>query len=208
MQSNNRERTASGRALVGSAAALDEDELVRRAQASDQAAFREIVERYQDKVFSLVGRLLRNREEAEDIAQEVFTSAFFAIRRYECRGSLLSWIYRITVNECYAYLRKKRARPLVYESEMSGDGHHAAEVRSRVCPFDKTIADRDFVLKLLARVSEQERCLLLMRDVEGYSIQELSAILGINENSIKVKLFRTRQKLLIAAGRRRAPAPV
>jgi RNA polymerase sigma-70 factor, ECF subfamily len=188
--------------------AINEDvELVRRAQASDQAAFREIVERYQVRVFSLIGRLLRDREEAEDIAQEVFTRAFFAIHRYECRGSLLSWIYRITVNECYAYLRKERARPLIYESEISGDGHCAAEARSRVCAFDKAIADRDLILKLLARVSEQERCLLLLRDVEGYSIQELSEILGINENSVKVKLFRTRRKLLSAAGRRTAPAP-
>ena len=205
MRSANHTLTASG---FADHPGQEDAELVRRAQASDQAAFREIVERYQDRVFALIGRLLRNREEAEDIAQEVFTRAFFAIHRYEYRGSLLSWIYRITVNECYAYLRKKRARPLVYENEIPGDGHYAAEVRSRVRPFDKVIADRDLVLKLLARVSEQERCLLLMRDVEGYSVPELSGMFGVNENSVRVKLFRARQKLLSAAGRRSASAPI
>jgi RNA polymerase sigma-70 factor (ECF subfamily) len=180
----------------------EEAALVRRAQASDETAFREIVERYQARVFSIIHRTLRDRNEAEDIAQEVFANAFLSIRRYKCQGSLLSWIYRITVNECYEYLRRKKVRPLVYEGDLKKeDEDRTYEARSHDRPVDAALADRDLAVKLLARVSEQERFLLLMREVEGYSIQELSKITGMNENSLKVKLFRARQKLLKLAPR-------
>ena len=80
-------------------------------------AFREIVERYQSKVYSIIYGILRNRNDAEDIAQQVFAKIYFSIKNFDFRSSLLTWIYKITVNECYDYLRKKRVRKLVYESD-------------------------------------------------------------------------------------------
>ncbi|MGA2326155.1 MAG: RNA polymerase sigma factor [Bryobacteraceae bacterium] len=180
----------------------DEAALVRRAQASDQMAFREIVDRYQATVFSVIRRLLRDHKDAEDVAQEVFARVFLSIGRYESRGALLSWIYRITVNECYAYLRRRKVRPLVCTSDLTPDELRVFEAGSPAPLFDSTVADRDLALNLLACVSEQERCLLLMRVVEGYSIQELSGLTGIPVNTVKVKLLRARRKLLNAAGRR------
>src|SRR6478752_4936355 len=97
----------------------DEAALVRRIQAQDEMAFREIVERYQAKVFSIIYGILRNRNDAEDIAQQVFAKIYFSIQNFDFRSSLLTWIYKITVNECYDYLRKKRVRKLVYESDFS-----------------------------------------------------------------------------------------
>ena len=82
-------------------------------------AFREIVERYQAKVFSIIYGILRNHNDAEDIAQQVFAKIYFSIQSFDFRSSLLTWIYKITVNECYDYLRKKRVRKLVYESDFS-----------------------------------------------------------------------------------------
>src|SRR5438270_2721754 len=99
----------------------EEAALVRRVQARDEMAFREIVERYQAKVFSIIYGILRNRNDAEDIAQQVFSKIYFSIRNFDFRSSLLTWIYKITVNECYDYLRKKRVRKLVYESEFSAE---------------------------------------------------------------------------------------
>ena len=180
----------------------DEAALVRRAQASDQMAFREIVDRYQATVFSVIRRLLRDQKDAEDVAQEVFARVFVSIGRYESRGALLSWIYRITVNECYAYLRRRKVRPLVCTSDLTPDELRVFEAGSPAPLFDNTVADRDLALNLLACVSEQERCLLLLRVVEGYSIQELSELTGIPVNTVKVKLLRARRKLLNAAGRR------
>jgi RNA polymerase sigma-70 factor (ECF subfamily) len=74
-------------------------------------------ERYQSKVFSIIHGVLRNRNDAEDIAQQVFAKVYFSISSFDFRSSLLTWLYKITVNECYDYLRKKRVRKLVYESD-------------------------------------------------------------------------------------------
>ncbi len=101
--------------------ASDEATLVRRVQSQDEMAFREIVDRYQAKVFSIIYGILRNRNDAEDIAQQVFAKIYFSIKNFDFRSSLLTWIYKITVNECYDYLRKKRVRKLVYESDFTAE---------------------------------------------------------------------------------------
>ena len=98
-----------------------EGALVRRAQSGDEAAFREIVEKYQSKVFSIIHGIVRQRNDVEDIAQQVFAKVYFSIRNFDFRSSLITWIYKITVNECFDYLRKKKVRKLVYESDMSED---------------------------------------------------------------------------------------
>ncbi len=117
----------------------------------------------------------------------------------------MTWIYKITVNECYDYLRKKRVRKLVYESDFSVEEAKRLETSEPAvdpaAPVDRQLAQHDFVVKLLSKVSEQDRSLILLKEVEGYSVEELAARTGLNENTIKVKLFRTRQKLLKAAQR-------
>ena len=187
-----------------------EGSLVRRAQAGEEAAFREIVERYQSKVFSIIHGIVRQRNDVEDIAQQVFAKIYVSVRNFDFRSSLITWIYKITVNECFDYLRKRKVRKLVYESDMSEDEVRRVENTEpsvdRTAPADSTLAQRDYVLKLLSRVSEEERMLLMLKEVEGYSVEELAARTGMNENTIKVKLFRARQKLVKAASRlERAP---
>jgi RNA polymerase sigma-70 factor (ECF subfamily) len=163
------------------------------------------VERYQAKVFSIIYGILRNHNDAEDIAQQVFTKVYFSIRSFDFRSSLLTWIYKITVNECYDYLRKKKVRRLVYESDFSKEDavrvENSEPARDQRPAVDVTLAQRDLAMKLLARLPEQERTLLLLKEVEGHSVEELAKMTGINENTIKVKLFRARQKLLKAAQR-------
>ena len=190
-----------------------EGALVRRAQAGDEAAFREIVERYQSKVFSIIHGIVRQRNDVEDIAQQVFTKVYCSIRNFDFRSSLITWIYKITVNECFDYLRKKKVRKLVYESDLSEDEVRRVENTElsvdRQPRADENLARRDYVLKLLTRVSEEERMLLMLKEVEGHSVEELAQMTGMNENTIKVKLFRARQKLVKAAQRmERAPGLV
>jgi RNA polymerase sigma-70 factor (ECF subfamily) len=183
----------------------EEAALVRRAQTGDQMAFREIVERYQSKVFSIIYGILRNHNDAEDIAQQVFTKVYFSLRNFDFRSSLLTWIYKITVNECYDYLRKKKVRKLVYESDFTEEDslrmENSEPARDQRPAVDVTLAQRDLALKLLAKLPEEERMLLLLKEVEGHSVEELAQMTGINENTIKVKLFRARQKLLKVAQR-------
>ena len=190
-----------------------EGALVQRAQAGEEAAFREIVERYQSKVFSIIHGIVRQRNDVEDIAQQVFAKVYLSLRNFDFRSSLITWIYKITVNECFDYLRKRKVRRLVYESDLSEDEVRRVEnsdpAVERQIPADSSLAQRDYVLKLLTRVSEEERMLLILKEVEGFSVEELAAKTGMNENTVKVKLFRARQKLVKAAQRLdRAPGLV
>jgi RNA polymerase sigma-70 factor, ECF subfamily len=183
----------------------EEAALVRRVQAKDEMAFREIVERYQSKVYSIIYGILRNRNDAEDIAQQVFAKIYFSIKNFDFRSSLLTWIYKITVNECYDYLRKKRVRKLVYESDFTSDEsllmENSEPAMDQAPAVDTQLAQQDLITKLLSKISEEDRTLILLKEVEGHSVEELSQMTGMNENTIKVKLFRARQKLVKAAQR-------
>jgi RNA polymerase sigma-70 factor (ECF subfamily) len=117
----------------------------------------------------------------------------------------LTWIYKITVNECYDYLRKKRVRKLVYESDFTTDDsllmENSEPAMDQGPAVDTQLAQRDLVVKLLSKISDEDRSLILLKEVEGHSVEELSQMTGMNENTIKVKLFRARQKLVKAAQR-------
>ena len=164
-----------------------EGALVQRAQSGDETAFREIVERYQSKVFSIIHGIVRQRNDVEDIAQQVFAKVYLSLRNFDFRSSLITWIYKITVNECFDYLRKRKVRRLVYESDLSEDEARRVEntdpAIERQISADSSLAQRDYVLKLLTRVSEEERMLLILKEVEGFSVEELAAKTGMNENS-------------------------
>src|SRR5450432_4424471 len=146
-----------------------EGALVRRAQSGDESAFREIVEKYQSKVFSIIHGIVRQKNDVEDIAQQVFAKVYFSIRNFDFRSSLITWIYKITVNECFDYLRKKKVRKLVYESDMSEDEVRRVENSEpgtgHTARTDTTLARRDYVVKLLGRVSGEERDLLMLKEV-------------------------------------------
>lgn len=184
---------------------LDEAKLVERVRAHDELAFRELVERYQNKVFSIIYGILRNQNDAEDISQQVFAKIYVSIQNFDSRSTLLTWIYKITVNECYDYLRKKRVRKLVYESDITEEDTRLMENSGagadRSVSVDTKLSQRELVSKLLMKVSEEDRNLILLKEVEGHSVEELAQMTGMNENTIKVKLFRARQKLLKAAQR-------
>ena len=105
-------RDVPGRAPKA-AGATDDRELVRRAQGEDQEAFEELVRRHQHRVFAVAGGILRRREDVEDIAQQVFVKAYFSLKRFDQRAAFSTWLYKITVNECWDLLRKKKVRPLV-----------------------------------------------------------------------------------------------
>jgi RNA polymerase sigma-70 factor, ECF subfamily len=178
---------------------LTDAELVARLQARDETAFRKIVERYACKIYRVSYGILGNRDDANDVAQEVFAKVFSSVHRFAGRSSLYAWIYRIAVNGCYDFLRKKRLT-IAYSSD-SLDGAQAPRMEIadwRATP-DRTAMQRDFINKLLADVPESGRWLLIAKEVEGFSIAELSQMTGLKENTIKCRLFRVRQALAAAA---------
>jgi len=185
----------------------DDMNLALRIRAGDQSAFRELVERHQSRIFRVLYGILNHRADAEDVAQDVFAKVYFSIRRFDHRSSLFTWIYRIAVNEAYSHLRKRRTRRL---NEGDSSGYLAAAdlhslIDGRPTP-DRAAAQRDLVNKLLTLIPEDDRLLLLWKEVEGCSVTSLAEMTGMNESTIKVRLFRARRKLVeLAARLSRAP---
>src|SRR5277367_5041796 len=179
---------------------VDDRELVRRAQGEDQEAFEELLRRHQHRVFAVAGGILRRREDVEDIAQQVFVKAYFSLKRFDQRAAFSTWSYKITVNECWDLLRKKKVRPLVYESDLSEEQARqviAAEGKNSPAPdvSDKLVA-REQVEKLLECLDERDRMMLILKEVEGFAVEEIAEILDINANTVKVRLFRARRRIV------------
>jgi RNA polymerase sigma-70 factor (ECF subfamily) len=186
--------------------ATDDRELVRRAQGEDKEAFEELIRRHQHRVFAVAGGILRKREDVEDIAQQVFVKAYFSLKRFDQRAAFSTWLYKITVNECWDLLRKKKVRPLVYESDLSEE--QAKQVMTsaeKVNPgpdISERIAARENVERLLEGLDERDRLMLILKEVEGYSIEEIAEVLNLNGNTVKVRLFRARRRVVSQAKKR------
>lgn len=182
-------------------------ELVREAQKGTESAFEELVRRHQQKVLGLVNGILRRREDVEDVAQQVFLKAYVSLRKFDQRAAFSTWLYKITVNECWDYLRKKKVRPLTYEGDMSEeqlsqlDGA-AEEDRPPQSPEEQAEV-RELLEWLLGKLGEPDRQLLVLKEIEGFSVQELAEILDLNVNTVKVRLFRARSRLMDAYRRRK-----
>jgi RNA polymerase sigma-70 factor (ECF subfamily) len=187
-------------------------QLVRRAQENDKGAYEELVKRHQQRVFAVAGGILHRREDVEDIAQQVFLKAYFSLKRFDGRAAFSTWLYRITLNECWDLLRKKKVRPLLYESDLSEEqAQYVAEAESAdgAGPdIRQRLETRQRVERLLAGLDERDRAMLILKEVEGFSIEEIAEILGLNGNTVKVRLFRARRRLVKMSKARGAKAIV
>jgi RNA polymerase sigma-70 factor (ECF subfamily) len=184
----------------------DDRELVRRAQGEDKEAFEELVRRHQRRVFAVAGGILRRREDAEDIAQQVFVKAYFSIKRFDQRAAFSTWLYKITVNECWDVLRKRKVRPLVYESDLSEEQARQFEGMGRRenpgLDASETLEARQHVERLLAGIDERDRMMLILKEVQGFAVEEIAQMLGLNANTVKVRLFRARRRIISQARKR------
>src|SRR5208337_4354116 len=181
----------------------EDRELVRRAKDGDKGAFETLVRQHQSRVFAVAGGILRNREDVEDIAQQVFLKAYFSLKRFDQRAAFSTWLYKITVNECWDLLRKKKVRPLLYEADLSEEQSQqvlAAEgARSTEPDVLERISARERVEQLLSGLDERDRTMLILKEVEGLSIEEIGEVMAVNANTVKVRLFRARRKIIVAA---------
>ena len=190
-----------------SARVKEDRELVRRAQKDDKEAFEELVRRHQNRVFAVAGGILRNREDVEDIAQQVFLKAYFSIRRFDQRAAFSTWLYKITVNECWDLLRKKKVRPLVFEAELSEEQNQVYQASSEQSDgrpdASERLAVRQQVEDLMSCLEERDRTMLVLKEVQGFSVEEIAELMEINANTVKVRLFRARQRIAELTRRRR-----
>jgi RNA polymerase sigma-70 factor (ECF subfamily) len=186
--------------------AAHDRELVRAAQADDKEAFEELVRRHQHRVMAVAGGILRRREDAEEIAQQVFLKAYFSLKRFDQRAAFSTWLYKITVNECWDMLRKKKVRPLVYEADLSEEQAHqvlASEEKGSTEPdISERLAAQQRVERLLEGLDERDRLMLILKEVEGFAIEEIAEVVDLNANTVKVRLFRARRRIVALARKR------
>ena len=184
--------------------AEEEKLLVRRAQQGDASAYEELVRTHQRRVLGVVGGILRGSEDVEDVAQQALAKAYFSIRGFDLRSAFGTWLYKIAVNECWDYLRKKKVRRLVYEADLSEEQvrkldsvpeHSFGDWQPRE-DAGRRVEQRQLVERLLGELEEKDRLMLVMKEVEGFSVEEIGEILGLNINTVKVRLFRARGRLV------------
>jgi RNA polymerase sigma-70 factor (ECF subfamily) len=184
-------------------ATAEDRELVRRAQSADKEAFEELIRRHQHRVFAVAGGILKRREDVEDVAQQVFVKAYFSLKRFDQRAAFSTWLYKITVNECWDLLRKKKVRPLVYEADLSEEQSRkalqSAEQGQDGPDVSERLAARQQVERLLLGLDERDRLMLILKEVEGFSIEEIAEVMDLNANTVKVRLFRARRRVVSQA---------
>jgi RNA polymerase sigma-70 factor (ECF subfamily) len=178
-----------------------EIECIRQVQQGSADAFGVLMERYKQRVFSVVFHLVRRSDAVEDLAQEIFFKAFRAIRSYNFQSSFATWLSRIAVNHCYDYLRKVRASRLTYYSEMSEESVQELErkaegLQSKGLDHGEELTLRDLVGKLLDRAPADDRTVLIMKEIEGCSVEEIADILNLKTSTVKVRLHRARKRML------------
>jgi RNA polymerase sigma-70 factor (ECF subfamily) len=179
-----------------------ERQLVRRAQAGDEVAYEGLVRIHQQRLLAVVGGILRRNEDVEDIAQQALVKAYFSLKRFDQRSAFGTWLYKIAVNECWDYFRKKKVRPLVYESSLSEDQLRQMEATpdfregsAREGGAARVTEQRDLLDRLLGELDEKDRTMLVMKEVGGFTVEEIGEVLDLNVNTVKVRLFRARGKL-------------
>jgi len=182
---------------------LVEFDLIKRAQAGDSAAFNEVVLAYRKRILGTISRLIARPEDVEDVAQEVFLRLYFSLDQLRTAEVFEPWLYRLTVNAAYDYLRKQRRRQEYRMSDLSEQQMMMADAlaggRAEQDEREQKKV-RESVDALLGAVSEADRILLMLKELEGLSLKELEKIYNINENALKVRLFRARQRVLKAFG--------
>jgi RNA polymerase sigma-70 factor (ECF subfamily) len=180
---------------------LVDQELVEKARKGDGAAFNQLVLAYRRRILGTISRLIGRPEDVEDVAQEVFTRLYFSLDQLRTAEVFEPWLYRLTVNASYDYLRRSRRRS---ESRMADLSEQQVAMADSLAGGrqDEDTRQRgeikEFVESLFQHVSEEDRILLMLKEVEGLSLKELEGIYHVNENALKVRLFRARQRVLKA----------
>ena len=200
----------AGELRTRAATAEAERQLVRRAQAGDQSAYEQLVRIHQQRILAVVGGILRRSEDVEDVAQQALVKAYFSLKRFDQRSAFGTWLYKIAVNECWDYFRKRKARPLVYEADLSEeqlrqmdgtqDGENGPAIRHSE-DAESRLERRDTIDRLLMVLDEKDRAMLVMKEVEGFTVEEIGEVLDLNVNTVKVRLFRARGRLAKAYSR-------
>jgi RNA polymerase sigma-70 factor (ECF subfamily) len=184
---------------VPSFAEWTDDALVAAAGAGEEAAFEQLFERHRRQVARIAGRFFSQREQMEEIIQDSFTKAYFALGTYHGthEASFRAWLTQIAVNTCYDHLRRARRRPEHTVEEFNDHEAHefAGQLRAAGSDVESALVSRDLAVKLLARLSAEDRLVLTLLDVEGFSVAEIAEMIQWSVSKVKVRAHRARAHL-------------
>ncbi len=177
-----------------------DDALVAAANAGDETAFERLFERHRRRVARIAGRFFSRREEIEEIVQDSFTKVYFALGDYSGAhgSSFTAWLTRIAINTCYDALRRIRRRKLALTNIDEDETRElAAQFRAANASNDleRALISHDLAVKLLARLSPEDRLILTLLDAEGFSVAEISEFTGWSASKVKVRAHRARKHL-------------
>ena len=182
---------------------LEDSALIKAIQEGDKGGFDELVLRHKDKVFNLCYRFLGDHQEANDLAQETFIKVYGSLKKFRMESSFSTWLYRIAVNTCknrvksLEYRFKKRMKRLDSQEVTNGNNPSfeiADESQSPLIAFEEK--ERALIIqKAIDSLPEAKKTMVLLRDIEGLSYDEIVEVTGLNLGTVKSKLARARSDL-------------
>ena len=192
---------------------LSEKELVSRAKQGDEGAFAQLVEQNQGRIYNLTLRMTGNPEDAADLTQEAFLSAWRALPDFQGNSSFATWLYRLASNASIDFIRREKRRreaapviPLEYAGSDGGDESRTMELPDYRYSPEVSLERQELrsaIEQGLAALSEQHRTVLVLREIEGLSYGEIAAALQVEEGTVKSRISRARielRKLLMEYG--------
>ncbi len=174
-------------------------DLVRQAQAGSKAAFGKLVDRYYEMVYAVAYGILNHHEEARDAAQEALLKAFREIERFQGQSKFKTWLYRITVNAAIDQIRRRRPVEPIEMGGGEGEEEPRGHVVSDRAPGPREQASRAelgrLIREALEHLSPEHRAVLILREWEGLSYEEIAETLGIEMGTVMSRLFYAKKKL-------------
>lgn len=170
-----------------------DQDIINRILGGDTNAFSVLVERYKDLIFTLTIRMIKNREEAEEVAQDTFIKAFKSLDKYKGDSKFSTWIYRIAYNSSLDRIKKNKK----FVNNVTIDAFTEHNVKTIENAFDQleTKERKETIKQCIDKLPSEDSFLLTLYYFEEQSLEEISKVVGINANNIKVKIFRARKKL-------------
>jgi RNA polymerase sigma-70 factor (ECF subfamily) len=181
--------------LLDSRGAADEAKLVARSLKQDHDAFGQLVERYATVIVNLAYRMVGDRTEAEDLAQETFVAAFNALPMFRAESKFSTWLYRIAANKCKDWLRVKRPGQSVHDVDIEDvidDRVVEERTPERLLSQQQVAAQLD---RAIQRLPPLYREAFVLKHVEGLSYEEMQEILGVNGDTLKMRVYKGRLQL-------------
>ena len=172
-------------------------ELVRRVRQGDESAFRRVVDIYGPRLYLLARTMLGNHEDAQDVVQETFVGAFRGLRGFQGRSTVKTWLTRILMNNVANIWRSRKLRKTVPLDE---DAQQLGAPPARQATETGRADMRMDIAAVIGRLPQEHRAVILLREVQGMTYEEMSAALGVPRGTVESRLFRARQKLMDILG--------